>query len=146
MSSNEYSACLTTSRRLRLIVLRSGHLFAVVGAGLISQLPAGKGWLWAGSAAWAASVFWRNRHLRAAWAKYTTIFVYPDGCIELVNEDGDRREARLEDGSLLLSRVGWLRLSTAEDGYFTEPITGVSRRCNNWRRLQVIWRHIGASR
>ena len=144
MSSNEYSACLTPDPRLRRIVLRTGHLFAALGVALILQLPAEPFWLATGAMVWAGSVFRQNQKLRRAWQEYSQICVYPDGRVELIDVTGERADARLEDGSILIRRCAWLRLSTAGRGCFAELLQGDSRRCNNWRRLQVIWRHVGA--
>ncbi len=127
-------------------MLRTGHMLVAIGAALISQLPAEPWQLWAATAVWTWSVFRQNRKLRRAWARYRSIDVYPDGRVELVGTDGERRDARLEDGTVVLSRFGWLRLSTATDGYFAELVSGVAATPFHWRRLQVIRRHIGASR
>jgi len=49
---------------------------------------------------------------------------------------------------VLLRKVGWIRLSfelpTGRKLILGELLRGDGRRGEDWRRLQVIWRHIGA--
>jgi hypothetical protein len=51
-------------------------------------------------------------------------------------------------GGVLLSELGWIRLSVVlPDGrklVLGEFVRGNARESADWRRLQVIWRHIGA--
>ena len=48
-------------------------------------------------------------------------------------------------GSLLLRRTAWIRIQSERGEVFAELLRGKCRRSVNWRRLHVIWRHIGAA-
>jgi len=61
-----------------------------------------------------------------------------------LDADGNWHPARLLPGSMLLRRVGWIRWDDGCGRQYAELLRGRSRESDDWRRLQVIWRHIGA--
>lgn len=144
MSSNAYSACLTPDRRLRSIVVGTGWLLAAIGFLLIVTLPFAP-WLrlFAGLV-WVAWSIAELRRFRNGYGQVFSIRVMAGGAIELRNGEQEWVEARLQNGSVLLRRYAWLRLKLPDGGHFAELIRGNSRESQQWRRLQVIWRHIGA--
>jgi len=52
--------------------------------------------------------------------------------------------ASLMTGSVLLRKLGWVRLKDESGRVFVELVRGDARLSHDWRRFQVIWRHIGA--
>ena len=58
---------------------------------------------------------------------------------------GEWRTASLLSGSLVLPGVAWLRISVGTGPAYGELLTGNPRKNEDWRRLLVIWRHIGAT-
>ena len=76
----------------------------------------------------------------------TAIRLSPDGEVAICNNEQEWRPGTLQTGSVVLRNVAWLRLRTADGTKFVELLRGNSRQSQEWRRLQVIWRHIGAQR
>tara|TARA_R110002096_G_scaffold163266_1_gene330664 strand:+ start:12049 stop:12378 length:330 start_codon:yes stop_codon:yes gene_type:complete len=85
------------------------------------------------------------RRLRRGFRLCREIRLANDGSALLLDEDGQWVAASLRPGSLVLSRLAWLRLRTAHGVLVTELIVANARAGQDWRRLQVIWRHIGGS-
>ena len=68
--------------------------------------------------------------------------LYPDGSVDLLDRAGSAGAGRLLPGSVLYERIGWLRFEAAgKDGSWAELIVGNARKSDEWRRLQVIFRH-----
>ena len=145
MSSSTYSVCLTPDPRLRRLIDRSGIAFALFGVILIWQLPQPLWMLLSGTVAWLAMYAWQIRRLRYGWRACRAIRALPGPTFEVQNRNGDWLPAELKSGSFVIGFVAWLRLSTNDSEEIVELLLRSRRRCNNWRRLQVIWRHIGAT-
>ena len=62
----------------------------------------------------------------------------------ILGDDENWVPARLLSGSVLLRKLAWMRLQDQSGRIYLELISGDARQSQNWRRLQVIWRHIGA--
>ena len=88
---------------------------------------------------------WELVHLHRAWQDCGGLRVGADGHALILGADGQWHRATLLDGGVLLRRWGWLRLRTEAGAVFAEPLRGHSRKSRDWRRLQVIWRHVGAA-
>ncbi|MEL7186825.1 MAG: hypothetical protein AAFN50_10410 [Pseudomonadota bacterium] len=145
MSSSTFSACLTPDPRLRRVIARSAVLFALIGVVLLWQLPY-PGWvLWLATIGWLGSFARQLLRLRRGWSHCTAIRVLPGPVFEVRDTAGEWCVSELKSGSFLFARVAWLRLELADRDPLVELLLPAGRRCNNWRRLQVIWRHIGAS-
>ncbi len=81
---------------------------------------------------------------RRAYRRYRGVRLDCDGRLELKNQGGDWLHARLLPGSLLLRHLGWIRIRDERGSVFAEPVRGHCRDSREWRRLQVLWRHVGA--
>jgi len=145
VSSNTYSAQLRPDEWLRLIVITCGRLLAAAGFVLILVLPLAAGLRFTGCLIWLAWSWLELRHYHQAYATYCGIRIHVGAGVQLLNNDGEWVPARLLTGSVLLQRIGWLHLQTSDGRQFAELIRGDCRESNDWRRLQVIWRHIGAT-
>ena len=144
MSSTTYSACLRPDHRLRRLTLRCGHALAALGTIPIFHLPLAARWQAVAAIVWVGSVLLQNRQLRRQWRLVRRIRVSPGGAVELIGPGREIVCGRLLAGSVLYPRFCWLRIVLPGGRVVSEPLLGLPRRCNNWRRLQVIWRHIGA--
>ena len=82
--------------------------------------------------------------LRRAYRRYSRLRISGDGNLRVFDRQGDWQSGTLLAGSMLLRRVGWLRIRTDEGHVFAELVRGHCRHSADWRRLQVIWRHVGA--
>jgi hypothetical protein len=129
---------------LRRIVLWSGVLLGIVGVVLVfsTRLPAA--WLIAASAAWLLVSGWELRRICLGYARCHRLRLSAGGEMWRLDADGNWRPARLLPGSVLLRRVGWIRWDDGRGRQYAELLRGRSRESDDWRRLQVIWRHIGA--
>lgn len=145
MSSSTYSAYLSPDPGLRLIVINSGRLLTAIGFVLIFTLELNVLMRAVAAVAWGALSYLELRQLRRGFNSCVAIRVLPGGAILLRNRDGEWIPADLLTGSVLLQRFGWLRLRSADGCRFAELISGDSRTNRQWRHLQVIWRHIGAT-
>lgn len=145
MSSNTYSACLHPEPLLRTAVLAAGMLAALAGIAVVSSLPLNAALRWAAAAGWLAYSLFELWRLARAYRIVVSLAVAADRSVELIFRDGKRIAARLEPGSLILPRFAWLRLETDCGLKYGELLRGNSRKNKDWRRLQVIRRHVGVT-
>jgi len=144
VSSTAYSAEISPDPVLRRIVLWSGVLLGIAGVLAVLILPVS---LWvrlALAAGWAGASFLELRQLLRAWRKCCRVRIDSTGEIQLLDDSGRWRGGGLVSGGVLLRKIGWIRLRNHAGAPFGELLAGDSRMSPDWRRLQVIWRHIGA--
>jgi hypothetical protein len=102
-------------------------------------------WRVASSTPWLFFCGHELRVIRTAYLRYTSIRIDANGGVRLETCDGEFEVADLLSGSVLLDHYAWLRFKTQKGAVFGELLRGNSRENQQWRRLQVIWRHIGAA-
>lgn len=144
MPSNAYSTELRPDPLLRAIVLASGFVLGLLGLIAIIGLPWSFGMRTAAVAGWAG---WTGRELarlHGAWRNCRGLRLEADGGAKVVGADGRWQPAAVLPGGILLRRAGWIRLRTQAGTVFAEPLRGSCREDPDWRRLQVLWRHVGA--
>lgn len=144
MSSNTYSAYLTPDPWLRIVVLTSGRLLIAAGLVVILTLPLDVAIRGIVCACWAATGRFELQRLQRGFMSCIEIRVGVGGEVFLLNDHGQWLPGTLLTGSIVLRKFGWLRLQSADGLRFAELVRGDARESQNWRRLQVIWRHIGA--
>ncbi len=144
MSSSSFSASLTPDPWLRIIVLVSGRFLVAAGLAVILTLSQEAALRAFASIVWLAAGRFELQRLQHGFVSCTAIRVFPDGGIELLDGDQEWVPGALQTGSVLLAKLGWLRFETESGRCFVELVRGDARQSQNWRRLQVIWRHIGA--
>ena len=144
MSSNAYSTCLRADPALRRWVLASGILLSAIGALLIVSLPVAPAMRLLLLVIWLAGHGREMRGLLRAYGCYRGIELNEHGELALLDREGERRAGQLLPGSLVLRRFAWIRVRDAGGRVFAEPLRGRCRETRTWRRLQVIWRHVGA--
>jgi hypothetical protein len=66
-----------------------------------------------------------------------------DGAMLVMAPDGNWFPATLLAGSVVLSNIAWLRFRSGDGQRFVELIYEKCPKNKSWRRLQVIWRHLG---
>ena len=103
--------------------------FLRAAAGLVCLLVAGAEWVL----------------ISSAHKQYSCIRIHSDGAVELRDKDGNWQAATIASGCVVLQQLAWLRLKPASGGRYYELLRGNSRESKQWRRLQVIWRHLGAA-
>ena len=144
MSSNAYSAGFRPEPALRRIVLASAVASGFIGVVVIATLPFPAASIGAGILFWSALTVLRLRNLWRSWSACHGLRVRPGGEVAVYGPDGTWRPAVLASGSGLLRRCAWLRYRTASGRIAVELLRGCCRESQDWRRLQVIWRHVGA--
>ncbi len=142
LSSAGFSVFLKPDPVLRRLVFASGLIFGVAGAVLLVRLPLD---LWLRGIAcsgWVACCARQHLRLRRGYRDIAEIRVGANG-FETRDRSGEWHPARLLPGSFVLRRVAWLRLERPGRACHVELLRGGAAGCNDWRRLQVIWRHVG---
>lgn len=98
----------------------------------------------AGCLVWVAAGRFELANLQRGYDVCKSIRIDSSGAVTIFNSDQEGTPATLQTGSVLLRNLGWLRLQSTDGQYFLELVRGNARQSQDWRRLQVIWRHIGA--
>jgi hypothetical protein len=98
----------------------------------------------AGCLAWLGLGYFELRRIAHGFDCCVALRIRPGGEIEVQNRDGEWVSGDLQSGSIVLRHFAWLRVRTHGGLQCAEFLRGDARSCPNWRRLQVIWRHIGA--
>ena len=126
------------------MVLVSGLTFALLGLAviLLAALPGWPGWL--GAVIWLAFSVIGGLRLSRRYRRVVSYRLYADGSVEFSNRDGSRSVGRLAPGTVLLPRLAWLRLRGPNRAIWGELVAGDSRTDEQWRRFQVICRHVAA--
>jgi len=141
MSSSTYSAEIRPHKRLRRIVLLSGLIFSLIGVIVIVLLPISV----AGKAIAAAGWFcWTGRELLTYWQVYGRWNGYSlsaDAEVRVFGS-GENCTAKVLPGSIVLAEVAWLRLQAENGDKWGELLAGNHRKSEEWRRFQVIFRHL----
>lgn len=145
MSSSAFSAEFSPGFGLRSIVQLSGVTLAALGLLLILLMPVHVALRVTGAALWVIASSIEFLRLQRAYARYCGLRVRYDGAVHLRERGGDWQAASLLPGSLLLRRLAWIRLRSEHGEVFAELLYGTRRDSRDWRRLHVIWRHIGAT-
>ncbi|TFG41924.1 MAG: hypothetical protein E4H42_00850 [Chromatiales bacterium] len=146
MLSSSYSASLTPDPWLRIFVLTSGRLLIAGGLVLILTLDISAQLRVAASLVWLAYGRFEMRRVERGFLSCAAIRIHSGGEFELQNVDQEWVSATLLSGSVVLQKIAWLRLRTANGTQCAELLRGDARKSHDWRHFQVIWRHIGARR
>jgi hypothetical protein len=125
-------------------VLCSGAVLGVLGVIAAVTLPWPLPWRVAVTVFWAGPAAWELVRLHRAWHGCLALRVLADGSAAVLGRDGRWQPVTLLADGVLLRRWGWIRLRMASGRVFAEPVRGSCRKSHDWRRLQVIWRHVGA--
>lgn len=144
MSSITYSTELRPDPLLCRIVVLSGVMFSGIGVVLILRLPLPPFALLLGSVVWLVQSVRELRQIDRDYGRCRRLRLAADGGILLLDIDGNWHTGRFLPGSILLRRIGWIRVKHDERRTGAMLFRGSCRESHDWRRLQVIWRHIGA--
>lgn len=145
MSSRQYSAGIRPDPRLRRAVLVSGVLLFAAGILLTAALPLAGGLRVLLAIGWCG---YSARELIATWRAYSNsgeLRIEADGRLLCRDRDGAWQPAQLHAGSIVGARYAWLRIAVGQGPRYAELVRGDARKSEDWRRFQVIWRHIGAA-
>ena len=141
MSSSTYSAEIRPHKRLRRIVLLSGLIMSLIGVIVIVLLPISAAGRTIAAAGW---FFWSGRELLTYWKVYGRWIGYSlsaEGEAQVFGR-GEKCTAKVLPGSIVLAEVAWLRLQAENGDKWGELLAGDHRESEEWRRFQVIFRHL----
>ena len=145
MSSSKYFADLPPDPRLRRLVQLSGIVLAMLGVLLVLTLPLRPMATIPSAGAWLSFCVREFILLRRGFALCCRIRIMADGALRVLGPDGNWRVARLASGTVVLRRYAWIRCRIEAGQYCAELVRGNCRQSHDWRRLQVIWRHVGGA-
>jgi len=126
------------------VVSTSGRLLIAAGLALILVLDIDVVLRVAGCLVWVLAGRFELRRLEQGFDACKAIRIDSSGEAMILNSEENWMPATLLTGSVLLRRLAWIRLQDQSGQIFLELISGDARQSQDWRRLQVIWRHIGA--
>jgi len=98
----------------------------------------------------AAGFVWvvAGRHelagIERGFESLTAVRLSARGEVAVLNNDREWLPVTVQTGSVVLRNLAWLRLQAENGDVFVELLRGNARQSKEWRRFQVIWRHIGA--
>ena len=144
MSSQTYSTELQPDPALRRLVILSGVAATVIGLVTILVLSLPPVWRALAALVW---LLLNGRELfliAKAHKRCRRIRIGQGGDVELLAPDGNWTQARLVSGSVVLRKIAWLRFETQNGRRSAELMCCKYAQNKEWRRLQVIWRHLGA--
>jgi hypothetical protein len=139
-----YSSELDADPRLRRLVLICGWLALVAGAIVCLSMPLAWEWRLAASSVWLLVSERELRVMANGHKRYSGVRLDANGDAALLTHGGDWLPATLLAGSVVLPSLAWLRLKDQDGHKWVELLACKCPENKAWRRLQVIWRHLGA--
>ena len=113
----------------------------LTGIGLILFMPLATRWRFLLIVAWVGESCRELRALVRGAARLRSIRLDSEGHVSGRNKEGRNEVLTLLTGSIVLSRVAWLRVRFPDGGRYAELVWGDPARDLEWQRLQLIWRH-----
>ena len=149
MLSSTYSTTIIPDARARCFLYFVSAACALAGVVAITLWPWSPGVRAAGSLLWLA--YWSTSftyHLRAV-AGIRTYVVSEDGAVRVISAGGRSKMAYLRAGTTVGGGSAWLRFECPGHRPWSELVigpAGADKQLKNkdWRRLQVICRHLPA--
>jgi len=135
---------LTPESLLRRIVILYGISATVLGAGLILTLTIEKSWRYAAAIVWMLLNTWQLVQIANGYKHCRRIQIGPDGAVRLQGPDGCWISATILRGSVVFGRLAWLRFEAENGRRFAELLRENRLGNKDWRRLRVVWKHLGA--
>ncbi len=145
MSSITYLAELAPDPQSRRIVLGSGFVLLAGGIAAAMLLPLGLAGKLSVVVVWCLAGGRELLHIASGNKACCQLRLDASGDLTICSADGQSRVATLAPGSVVTSRVAWIRFTTADGRRHAELLRSKTAENHDWRRLQVIWRHLGAA-
>lgn len=145
MSSRGFEVVLLPASRLRRALLAISGVAGLSGTLLALGLPLRPELNVVLVCLWLVRCLLEIRSQAKAASRIDRIRIYPTGSLEGLSRTGTVESLTLLSGSVVMSRVAWLRLEFDDGLRYGELLTGNPRRDEQWRRLQLIWRQPAAA-
>jgi hypothetical protein len=139
MSLAIFKTELVPSPGLRKLVLISGVAALLAGTAIVLYLPlplVGRGAI---CAIWIIDCVRELTRVARGNARVSRLQLDANGDIFSTRPDGRRESLILQSGSVVLSRLAWLRLRFPDGSVGAELMSGDPLRDPRWQRLQLIW-------
>ena len=122
----------------------SAFLIYAVGTWTILILPVADGLQMLGVAVWTLLIAVDCCVHSLSQRRCRGIRVYSDGSASIKDSAGVWQPTVLSRDCIVLPACAWLKLTSADGTRYYELLRGSCRESEQWRRLQVIWRHMGS--
>ncbi len=129
---------------MRVVVVAGAVSTAALGVIAILAMNADIRWRSVAALLWTLSAVRELCVITHGYKRFRRLRIYATGEVDLQGSDGKWCSAKILSGSVVLSRIAWLRLAPERGGHCAELVRGRSSESDAWRRFQVIWRHLGA--
>jgi hypothetical protein len=131
---------------LRRAVIGTGLVAILGGLAIIVSLPFATAWRALVAAFWMA-VGMRDLFLIVAGYRHCSrMRLEHNGVLLVYDPERCCAAATLSAGSIVLRDIAWLRFRAEDGRRHAELLRSKTVQREDWRRLQVIWRHLGAGR
>lgn len=130
---------------LRRVVLGTGILLTLAGVASIVVLPVALVTKLVSGVSWCGIGIRELRLIARGYKDCERIQVDASGVAQVFDAQGRCRTATIDSGSMVLGRFAWLRLQGPKGLRHSELLGRDAARVHDWRRFQVIWRHLGAA-
>ena len=144
MSSNTFSSDLTPDPLLRRAVIGSGIIAILGGFAIIMCLQVATAWRVLLAAVWLAMGARDLWIIVTGYSHCTRIRMEHTGRLIVFDSGSCCVPATLGRGSIVLHDFAWLRFRTENGRAHAELMRRKTAQSEDWRRLQVSWRHLGA--
>ena len=145
MSSREFETVLVPRACLRRALLAVSGCACLSGTLLLLGLPLRPELKFVLVCLWLVRCLLELRSQVRGGSRIDRIRICPTGCLEGLSGSESSESLTLLSGSVVLSRVAWLRLRFGDGLQYGELLTGNPRRDEQWRRLQLNWRQNAAT-
>ena len=145
MSSREFSSELTPDIALHRLLLLAAAVTMSLGILVLLSLPIDTLLRGAAVLGWCFVAGREIAHISRSHKRFTCLRVFADGSAELRDRNGQWQAAALGPGCVVLPAVAWLDLPLSGGGRYRALLRGNARQSKQWRRLQVICRHLGTA-
>jgi hypothetical protein len=140
LSSRGFETVLAPVARLRKLLLAFSAGALLAGTALVLRLPLRMELKLVVVCLWLVCCLLEMRSQLRGMSRIDRIRMYATGSLEGLSRNGRVEPLKLLSGSVVLSRVAWLRLELDDGLRYGELLAGNPRRDEQWRRLQLIWR------
>jgi len=142
VSSRAYVAEIRSSATLRRVVIASAALLSMLGLLCLLLMPLAPAWRASAAFLWLASSAREIRKFRQHYITFSHMRFHAGGNVELLRREQAATAAVILPGSVLLGNAGWIRLRSGDAASCAELVSAKTQESKQWRRLQVIWRHL----
>lgn len=139
MLSREFSADLVPETKLRNVVLLSGVVAALAGFVLIIHTPLDAVIRLILAVAWLVHSGLELYGRARASLRVASITINTRGQIRITDATGEAVLAELLAGTVVISKLAWLRMRFADGRQYAELLRGDPLKDIQWHRFQLIW-------